>query len=354
MNTHLQILCVLGVLLLATACEGEGPIENPNFVSPFDQWNIPLDEVFDGGLGKDGIPSLDNPNFSPAGEVNPAFDDILVMGIEHEGELKAYPVSMLNWHEIVNDEINGLEVAITYCPLTGTGIGWGRRLDGFLTTYGVSGLLYNTNLIPYDRRTGSNWSQQRLECINGPLRGRLPESYTLIETTFRSWKKSFPNSQVLNANTGFDRRYSEYPYGTYLVDDELLFFPVDPLDRRLPLKERVLGVLEEGEERAYRFNELAEGMEVIQDTLANKAILIVRSQRDNINAAFYPLEGKNYTAVQDDLPRILLDEEGNYYDLAGRVIEGPRSGEKLTRPLSFIGYWFSWGAFYPGIEVYNN
>ncbi|MDW3649032.1 MAG: DUF3179 domain-containing protein [Bacteroidia bacterium] len=348
-----NIQIILGcIFLLFSACEGEGPISNPDYVSPFDQWIIPVEDVFDAGVGKDGIPSLDDPKFSMPEEINPAFDDVLVLGIEHEGELKAYPFSMLNWHEIINDEINGKEIAITYCPLTGTGIGWDRRIDGFLTSYGVSGLLFNTNLMPYDRRTGSTWSQQRLECVNGPLRGRIPQTYTLIETTFKTWKKSFPNSKILNADTDFDIRYIEYPYGNYLEEEELFFFPVEPLDRRLPLKERVLGVMEENAQRAYRFNDVGQGMEVIQDTLDDKALLIVRSQLDNINAAFYPIAGRSYSALEDDFPRIVKDDAGNYYDLAGRIIEGPDVGQKLERPLSFIGYWFSWGAFYPAIEIY--
>lgn len=349
---HLQTL--LGILLcVCISCEEADNRTGVPYVSPFATWDIPVDEVFDAGVGKDGIPSIDKPNFSPAEEINTAFDEVLVLGIEHEGELKAYPVPILNWHEIVNDEIQGLEVAITYCPLTGTGIGWGRRIDGFLTSYGVSGFLYNTNLIPYDRRTGSNWSQQKLASINGPLRGRKPQTHTLIETTFKTWKKAFPNSQVLNASTGFDRRYSEYPYGDYLTNDDLLFFPVAPLDNRLPAKERVLGIiLDSLTHKVYRFNEEAAGLEVIEDTLGSQAVLVIRSKKDNIHAAFFPQKGRRYMPVQDAFPKIMKDTDSNYYDLAGRIIEGPDMGEKLERPLSFLGFWFSWGAFYPGIEIY--
>lgn len=341
------------ILCLCLACEEP---ENPSdivYVSPFATWDVPVDEVFDAGVGKDGIPSLDAPMFSPASEINTAFDEVLVLGIEHEGEFRAYPVHMLNWHEIINDDIQGLEVAITYCPLTGTGIGWGRRLDGFLSSFGVSGFLYNTNLMPYDRRTGSTWSQQKLACVNGPYRGRKPQTYTLIETTFKTWKKAFPNSWVLNANTGFDRRYVEYPYGDYLTNNDLLFFPVQPLDDRLPNKERVLGILIDSlSQKVYRFNEEEIGIDLIQDTLGGRPVVVVRSKEFNINAAFFPNENLNYFPVQNDFPRIMKDEENNYYDLAGRIIEGPNSGEKLARPISFLGFWFSWGAFYPGIEIY--
>lgn len=340
-------------LCLNISCEEAPESNNVPYVSPFAIWDVPIEEVFDAGVGKDGIPSIDEPMFSPAAEINTAFDEVLVLGIEHEGELKAYPVHMLNWHEIVNDDIQGLEVAITYCPLTGTGIGWGRRLDGFLSSFGVSGFLYNTNLMPYDRRTGSTWSQQKLVCVNGPYRGRKPQTYTLIETTFKTWKKAFPDSKVLNAQTGFDRRYVEYPYGDYLTNDELLFFPVMPLDERLPAKERVLGVLIDSlHQKVYRFNEADKGLEVIQDTLGTSSIVLIRSREFNIHAAFFPKNDLKYFPVQDDFPRIMKDDADNYYDLAGRIIEGPDLGEKLARPVSFLGFWFSWGAFYPGIEIY--
>lgn len=352
MKTYLQNFLWL-LLCVNLACEEPENPSNTVYVSPFERWDVPVEEVFDAGVGRDGIPSIDEPMFSPANEVNTAFDDVLVLGIEHEGELKAYPVHMLNWHEIINDDINGLEVAITYCPLTGTGVGWGRRLDGFLTSFGVSGFLYNTNLMPYDRRTGSTWSQQKLACVNGPLRGRKPETHTLIETTFRTWKKAFPESQVLNANTGFDRRYVEYPYGDYLTNNDLLFFPVQPIDDRLPAKERVLAVLIDSlNQKTYRFNEEDTGFDLIQDTLGVTPVVVIRSKEFNINAAFFPKEGLNYEPIQNDFPRIMKDEANNYYDLAGRVIQGPNAGEKLERPLSFLGFWFSWGAFYPGIEIY--
>ena len=114
-------------------------------------WLVPKDEIIDAGVGKDGIPSVDAPNFTSAAEINNHFNDDLVLGFVHQQEAKAFPLDMLNWHEIINDKIGNLPMAITYCPLTGTGLGWGRSINGAVTTFGVSGLLYNNNLMPYDR-----------------------------------------------------------------------------------------------------------------------------------------------------------------------------------------------------------
>lgn len=352
-----SVLTVAGwsLLLLLGSCAKESPIVpiNPNHGYSILDWLVPKADVIDSGVGKDGIPSVDNPQFGTPAEVNPAFDEDLVLGIEHQGEIRAYPVPMLDWHEIINDNVNGLTLAITYCPLTGSGIGWDRNIRGSLTTFGVSGLLYNTNLMPYDRRTNSTWSQMRLECVNGSFVGEKPKTYTLIETSFATWKKSFPNSKIMNANTGFDRRYSEYPYADYRTNQELLFFPVMPRDDRLPAKERVLGVLINERAKGYRFNGTAMGTEVIADEIDEVSIVVVRSKKDNYNTVFLNPENLTFEPVQDGLPRIMTDERGNAYDLAGRIISGPHQGQKLSQPLAFVSYWFSWGAFYPHIEIYE-
>lgn len=344
------ILSFIGLLL---ACNKESnPLPEVQGPAPV-SWLIPQEEVFDSGIGRDGIPSVDQPKFSTTEEVNPFFDNKLVLGIAHNGVYKAYPIDILNWHEIVNDEVDDLSVAITYCPLTGTGIGWGRKIGSSITTYGVSGFLYNNNLMPYDRQRNSTWSQQRLECVNGVLIGFKPETYTLMMTTFSTWKKSFPDSKVMTAETGFDRRYSEYPYGDYRTNQDLLFFPVNVRDERLPAKERVLGVLIEEAARAYRFNQEEAGTEIIYDQLAGKSLIIVRSAKDNYNTAFLNPNGLNFEAISDNLPSIMKDELGNEYDLSGRIIIGPNQGETLSMPVAFIGYWFSWPAFYPTIEIYE-
>ena len=165
-------------------------------------WAIPSCEVFDGGPGKDGIPSVDEPQFSFTNTIDFLSGEDLVVGVYENGTYKAYPHPILDWHEIVNDNIGGRPLAITYCPLTGTAIGWERAIDGEVTTFGVSGLLYNTNLIPYDRKTDTNWSQIFLKGINGELNERSIETYPVIETSWETWQMLFPNASVMNTNTG--------------------------------------------------------------------------------------------------------------------------------------------------------
>lgn len=320
-------------------------------------WLLPKEEVIDAGVGKDGIPSVDAPQFSSPAEIvekfDDAFDNDLILGIEHDGEIRAYPVPMLNWHEIVNDDVNGLPLAITYCPLTGTGIGWSRMVAGALSSFGVSGLLFNNNLMPYDRRTNSTWSQMQQECVNGFLIGDKPKTYTLIETTFATWKKAFPDSKIMNANTGFDRRYSVYPYFDYRQNHDLLFFPLSHRDDRLPAKERVLGVVDEGSVRVYRFSASTPEIDLIRDQLNGTELLIVRCTVLNFMTAYIAEPGVEYLPVFDALPTLIKDSQGNLYDMAGRVVQGPNTGSKLEQPVSYMGFWFSWAAFYPDLEVFD-
>lgn len=163
------------------------------------EWLIPQSKVFDGGPGIDGIPSVDQPKFEHPD--HPAHDylndDSRVLVYRSDNIIKAYPHPILDWHEIVNDQIGEDSIALTYCPLTGTGIGWGRIINGNRTTFGVSGLLYESNLMPYDRSTNSTWSQLFNQCVNGALIRTAPPFFNFVEINFAALKKLYPQAQGL-------------------------------------------------------------------------------------------------------------------------------------------------------------
>ena len=320
-------------------------------------WLLPKNDIKDGGPGKDGIPSLVNPNFVPLGQIDYLDDSDLVLGFRVNDEIKAYPHNILDWHEIINDRVDGTMVAVTYCPLTGTGIGWNRVINGDETTFGVSGLLFNSNLIPYDRNTDSNWSQMRLECVNGPLSGMVTENYTLLETSWGTWKELYPNSLAVSEETGFSRNYESYPYGDYRTNNDNILFPVDNDDTRLPRKERVLGVIVDQEQKAYSTNLFDETVSIIEDQVSNQELIIVGNRTKNFIAVFHRMAEDGtlleFTPVQDELPVILSDSEGNKWDIFGMATEGPRMGERLSQPTAMMSFWFAWGAFYPGSAIYE-
>lgn len=319
-------------------------------------WLIPQNEVFDGGPGKDGIPALENPENKDASQITYLSDNDLVVGFQSGDQARAYPHKILDWHEIINDELNGENVAITYCPLTGTGIAWSRKINGVITTFGVSGLLYNTNLLPYDRLTDSNWSQMRLDCVNGSLLGDEIVTYRMVETTWKTWKEMFPNSSVVTTNTGFSRNYSQYPYGDYKSNNFNLLFPVSPDDDRLPKKERVLGVIKNKKAKIYTFNLFENGTNIIVDQFEGNEIIVIGNKDKNFIVAFKKIiNGTERTfAAIDDGENIMQDTEGNKYNLFGTITEGVDKGEQLDSTTSFLGYWFSFGAFYADALIYDN
>jgi hypothetical protein len=323
-------------------------------------WSIPTSLVFDGGPGKDGIPALINPPMISAGQADYLNNNDLVIGYKVGDDIRAYPHQILDWHEIINDNIGGQPLAITYCPLTGTGIGWDRMIEGNVTTFGVSGLLFNTNLIPYDRSTNSNWSQMKLESVNGRLIGETIPTFQVVETTWETWKNMYPNSMVVSNNTGISRPYGLFPYlnanGDYR-NQPFLLFPIEVDDNRLPRKDRVHGIIIDGKAKVYRVESFENGIASFQDTFEGEELIVVGSDKLNFANSFYRALGDgtllDLSSIQNVLPAVLEDSEGNRWDIFGEAIAGPRTGQKLIPTTSFIGYWFSWGAFYPNAEIFN-
>jgi hypothetical protein len=371
MKTQLYLF-VFSILLVATSCQKETKPPPPDnsgddvIVPPDDgnnddtnnnEWLIPKSEVRDGGPGKDGIPALTNPEFIGASQENYLSDNSLVLGFANGTDVRAYPHPILDWHEIINDDIGDKSIAIIYCPLTGTGIGWNRKINGTVTsTFGVSGLLYNSNIIPYDRTTNSNWSQILLKSVNGKLSGQKSTNYNLVETTWATWKTMYPDTKVVSSNTGYSRNYTSYPYGDYRTNDNNIIFPVSNTDNRLSKKERVLGILVDEKAKAYSINKFSTTISSFTDIFRGVNLVITGSKTQNFIVAYDREieEGVllDFEVVQSSLPIILQDNEGTSWDVFGRGVEGPRTGEQLKTVTQFIGYWFAWAAFYPDIKVY--
>jgi len=343
-----------------SACKKDTTTTTPPENNTEGAWLIPKDEVRDGGPGKDGIPSIDSPNFIAVNQVNFLSNDDLIIGLKIGDEVRGYPHPILDWHEIINDQIGNDAVAVTYCPLTGTAVGWDRVINGKTTTFGVSGLLYNSNLLPYDRETDSNWSQMRLDCVHGELKGTEINTYHLLETDWETWKKKFPDSKVVSTETGFNRNYDNYPYGSYRTDSQLIFGVDNSDDDRLARKERVYGAIIFGRVKTYRFSSFSsEKVVVIEDNHLGENYIVVGSQQDNYIVAYRnTLDGTklNFTAINDnsdDNAVVLEDNEGNKWDLFGVAISGPRTGQQLEPIVGYMGYWFSWAAFYPTPDIFG-
>lgn len=200
-----------------------------------------------GGPPKDGIPSIDEPRFVAAEAADFLRDEEPVFGLERGGEVRAYPQQVLVYHEIVNDTVAGRRIAVTYCPLTGTVIGFTGLPGRPEMTFGTTGRLVNSNLLMYDRETDSEWPQVLSIAISGELYGQRLRTVPLVWSTWRAWRTAHPGTRALSTDTGTLRDYGNDPYGSYPNHNGYYaggdpFFPVRHTDDRFPPKDVVVGV----------------------------------------------------------------------------------------------------------------
>lgn len=214
-NSLTAILIFAG--LLAAAAQAQDSLSGQDPVSAFlragAKSSVPFKEIRSGGPPVDGIPALSRPKKVRAGQADGFLDDgDEVLGVVVNGEATAYPIRLLNWHEIANDAAGGLPVAVTYCPLIRRGIVFERQLDIGIVEFGVSGLLYRGALVMYDRRTKSLWSQIIGKAIVGPAAGDFLKRRPSIIVTWKQWKADHPDTLVASFATGHVRDYERDPY----------------------------------------------------------------------------------------------------------------------------------------------
>ena len=356
MRTTRTILATAVALILA-ACGGGSDSLPPG--DPGSNWTIPRSEVQAGGPGQDGIPAIDFPRFSPID--SPEFDFLrdndYVVGVFIDGEYRAYPHPILNYHEIVNDEASYTDFVLSYCPLTGTALAWDADDNVVNAEFGVSGMLYNSNLILYDRETGSHWSQMLERSVRGSRVDEVPERIQVIETTWRTWKAMYPDSKILSVETGHERDYIAYPYGTYRWD-EFLIFPISYDDNRMHRKRRVIGMHAGSFSKVYQIDAFPAEIATLHEQINGQPVVVIGNSAANI-AAIYSRELADgtvlqFSPLQGQLPLVMSDTEGNTWDIFGVAVSGPRAGTRLDMTNSYSAYWFAWGTFFLDAEIHFN
>jgi hypothetical protein len=336
-----------------------------NFLAIF-----PTDRILSGGVPKDGIPALTDPAFVSvsAAEAGYLRDDDLVLGVVINGEAKAYPHNMGWWHEIINDRVGGHPVVVSFCPLTSTGLVFDGGSDLDRLTCGVSGLLFNNNLIMYDRRDDSTLYPQM---IHTPVNSGSGTELTLlpvIETTWRYWKLLYPNSQVISVETGLyaPGRYAEYPYGGYRSPSTPPSFQSFPslsdnaTARYFPPKTMTLGVRFGEMAKAYPFPVMGEEA-VINDTVAGRELLVVFYAQERYAVPFSrTVSGQTLTFEKSPQPStnpvypfMMQDKEtGSFWNLKGEAVAGPHLGARLEQIPAHNAFWFAWATFWQNTGIY--
>ena len=315
---------------------------------------VPLDQIVNGGPPPDGIPSIDNPKFISVQEASKFLEDSeLVLGLNINGDIRAYPLQILVWHEIVNDEIGGVPVAVTYCPLCFTNQVFNRTIDDGqeVVEFGTSGKLYNSNLVMYDRTSKSLWSQAMAEGIVGKYAGTKLERVPFDVAYWKEWKQLYPDSKILSRDTGSNRPYGVDPYGDYYTNSDVLF-PISNRDDRLGLKEIVVGFENKGQYKAYKLQE-TEDNKVINDQVNGKSITLFSSYPFMIRAYDPIAQGQTLEFTYNPKSKNFLDEQtGSEWNFEGKAISGQMKGKQLTRLPFDEGFWFEWVAFHPKTEIY--
>ncbi|RMF76508.1 MAG: DUF3179 domain-containing protein [Chloroflexi bacterium] len=337
-------------------------------LTDFCQKSVPLSEFRSGGPPPDGIPPIDEPLFETIDEARAWLQpQSPVLSVEINGDARAYPLSIMIWHEIANDIIGDVPVAVTYCPLCNSGIVFERTVNGNVLRFGVSGNLRNSDLVMWDDLTQSWWQQLTGEAVVGSMTGTVLEFVPSQMVSFGAFAEQYPDGQILSLNTGFSRSYGSSPYAGYESSPRPFLFE-GSIDDRLPATERVLAGKIGGEAIAYPFSTLeVEG--VINDTVGGRNIVAlwqpgataaldgrnIDQSRDVGMAAIYnrELDGQVLTFSIADDGTITDDQTGSVWNVFGTAIRGALEGSQLRQMNGAPHFWFAWAAFEPETAVFG-
>ncbi len=304
-----------------------------------DKMKIRLEEIAWGGVRKDGIPSLDNPTLIPAAQADYLKEDDLVFGVSINGDERAYPLRIMGWHEMFNEVIGGVPVALAYCTLCGSGILFETQVAGRRKPliFGSSGFLYRSNKLMFDRETHSLWNQYTGKPVVGPLVGSGIElkQRPVVITTWQSWKASHPGTQVLSLNTGHRRNYgSGVVYREYFASPELMFPAlVDQSAHRQ--KDYVFAIRQFGAARAWPLQAFSR-TRVINDAIGNRPLVLIGNS-DKRTVRAYERKSHQFKASDGGL----VDQNGQKWTLTEEALIGP-DDTRLPRVAGHVSYWFAW------------
>lgn len=357
---RVRLLLAGGIALAALGWLGNSMMAGPTsgWKTDFSKSIIDLDLVVSGGVPRDGIPPIDNPRFQPVDSVYHLSANSPVVAVNVEGDARAYPLEVLTRHEIVNDVVGEIPVAVTFCPLCNSALVYDRRVDGESLRFGVSGNLLNSDLIMWDDATESWWQQLTGYAIVGEYSGRRLEFVTSQMISFAVFRDRHPSGKVLQGPLG---AYGRNPYVGYDSSAEPFLFRGRP-DDRLHATARVLGAEVAEQPVAYSFPLLRQ-VRVVNDTIGDVDIGVfwqagaasaldqtdIDSSRDVGMALMFErqLDSGRTLSFLHDGDSFVDSETGSRWNIFGEAYEGPLAGSSLRQSHAATHFWFAWAAFHP-------
>lgn len=345
------------------------------FQSPTDALPAPsidLSVLRSGGPGPDGIPSIDAPRFHDASSVDYLAESDPVVALEVNGDARAYPLDILIWHELVNDTVGGVPVSVAYCPLCNSVTVYEREIDGRVLEFGVSGLLFNSSLVMFDRQTETLWSHFSGQPLYGALSDAELVSIPATTVGFGTWRAEHPDGLVLNRDTGISRNYGSNPYPGYDDIDSTPFLFEGEVDGRYTAMTRVVGVQNEAgtESVAFPLLELRDagvveavlgGSDVVAFWVPGAASALDGEQVSGgvdvgSTGVFFPnFDGQRLTFASahdaDGTTRITDAETGSTWNIFGEATSGELAGSTLEQLIHIDTFWFAWIAFHPDATI---
>ena len=338
------------------------------FKTDFTRHTVPYSDVLSGGPPKDGIPSIDNPQFVSVADADGWLGELEpVVLVEAGGAAKAYPLQVLTWHEIVNDEVGGVPISVTFCPLCNTAIGFQREFDGQVLDFGTTGRLRYSNLIMYDRQTETWWQQATGAGIAGKYAGSQLGFYPANIVSWQDFRERYPDADVLSRDTGYSRSYGRNPYAGYDdINNRPFLYRGPRTPEELPPMARVLTVDLPEEAVAYPYETL-ETERVINDTVAQTPITLfwqpgtasaldsgsIADGRDVGTGASFSRSLNGEVLDFEWLDGAIRDRQtSSTWSLLGEATAGPLEGSRLEAVVSINHFWFSWAAFRPETRIY--
>jgi hypothetical protein len=318
--------------------------------------------IVSGGPPPDGIPSIDEPVFQRADTVDWLEPEEAVLALDLDGSMRAYPVQVLMWHEIVNDVVDGRPVTVTYCPLCNSGVAFDPRVGGEILDFGTSGSLYHSALVMYDRQTETLWTHFDGRAVVGTLVGTQLELLSLATVSWRDFRETHPEAPVLTRETGHDRPYGRNPYGAYdQMDGPLPGFFAGDVDARNAAMARVVGlgsgdgavaVALEHLARVGTTHTMLDGRPVVVWHVPGTASSLQAptvAGGDDIGAtgAFVAVGPDGPLAFERDGRRFTDRETGSEWNLFGEAVAGPLTGFRLTPVPHLDTFWFAWSTYQP-------